>query len=85
MNVTFSPTADAILGQQQTFRQNLTAALAGLPGSCFIDGKVGRSPADDSVVLLCQGREPITVQHYDFRDASTVKRIVQQWSSSAVE
>ena len=85
MNVTFSQAADAILRPHQAFRDDLAAALGGLPGNCFVDGKVGRSPADDRVVLLCHDREAITVQCHEFGDAKTVNRIVRQWSSPAPE
>ncbi|HVS39953.1 MAG TPA: hypothetical protein VMS17_30625 [Gemmataceae bacterium] len=85
MNVVFSQSADAILGPHKDFRDGLVQALDSLPGTCFIDGRVGRSPRDDCVVLLCQGRERITVPHDEFGDATTVKRIFKQWSSPAPE
>jgi len=81
MNVTFSQSADAILSRQRDFRDSLVQALGGLPGNCFIDGKVGRSPPDDSLVLMCQNRQSITVQSYEFEGAATVEAIVKQWSS----
>lgn len=85
MNVVFSRTADAILGRRPDFRDGLVKALAGLPGACFIDGKVGRTPADDRVVLLCQGRETITVAHEDFGDAAAAGRVIKPWSAPAPE
>ena len=80
MNVVFSPMADAILGRHSDFRDGLVRTLAGLPGACSIDGKVGRAPADDRVVLLCQGRETITVSHEDLGDAAAAGRAVKPWS-----
>ena len=85
MNVTFSQTAEAILSRHADFRDSLVQALGALPGNCFIDAKVGRSPRDDSVVLLCRNRETITVSYNEFGNAATVKQIVRQWSSPPQE
>jgi hypothetical protein len=83
LKITFSQSADAILSRHGAFQKNLQEALASLPGSCFIDGRVGRSAPDDRVVLMSQDRETITLQDYEFEETATVKRIVEQLSSPA--
>ena len=83
MKVVFSPSADAILGRHPDFRDGLVKALGALPGNCFIDGRVGRSPAADRVVLLCLDRETITVAYDEFGSTVTIERIVKQWCGPA--
>jgi hypothetical protein len=86
MKVTLSQAADAILSRHTAFRDKLVEALGGLPGvSCFIDGRVGRAPPDDRVVLMCSDHEPINISYHEFADAATVKMIVRQWSSPPAE
>lgn len=83
MKVTFSPAAEQILSRNKDFREALLAAIeSGLTGHCFIDGRIGRTPSNDELVLMCQGHDPITVPSNEFRDEATVKRIVQTWSST---
>lgn len=84
MTVTFSQAAEMILSRHKQFRETLLAAIeSGLTGHCFIDGRIGRTPTNDELILMCQGHDPITVPYNEFRDEATVKRIVQEWSSSA--
>ncbi len=85
MNVVFSQSADAILAPHGDFKDGLVRALGGLPGGCFIDGRVGRSHRDDCLILVSQGRETITVSHGEFGDAATAGKIVKQWSVASPE
>jgi hypothetical protein len=82
VNVTLSPTADAILSQHTDFRDRLLEALGGQAGSYFIDGKVGRGPRDDSLVVMCQNRPPLAIAYYEFANAANVQRIIRDWPTS---
>lgn len=83
MTATFSQAAEMILSRHKQFRERLLAAVEGIPaGQCFIDGRIGRGPTTDELVLMCQGHEPITVPYFEFPDEATIRRIVKKWSSS---
>lgn len=83
MTATFSQAAEMILSRHKQFRERLLAAIErNLTGQCFIDGRIGSSPTTDELVLMCQGHDPITVPYDEFPDDATLKRIVQEWSTS---
>jgi len=82
MQVTFSQTAEALLGPYRQSRDVLLAALAGLPGSCFIDGKVGRIAGNDELVLRALNHRPTSVPHSDFSDPARLGRVVEEWANS---
>lgn len=83
MIVTFSQAAEMILSRHKQFRERLLAALErDLAGQCFVDGRIGRGPTNDELVLMSQGHDPITVPYDEFPDEATIKRIVREWSSS---
>ena len=83
MTITFSQSADMILSRHQEFREGLLKLLGERPaGHCFIDGRVGRTPGDDELVLRCQGQPAITIPYHEFGDAATLQRILEEWSGS---
>lgn len=82
MIATFSQAAEMILSRHKQFRERLLAAVeSGLPGQCFIDGRIGRGPTTDELVLMCQGHDPITVPYDEFADEATIRRIVREWGA----
>jgi hypothetical protein len=81
MTATFSQAAEMILSRHKQFRERLLKAIEGtVAGQCFIDGRIGRSPTNDELVLMCQGHQPINVEYSEFADEATIKRIIQEWS-----
>src|SRR5262249_47040078 len=82
MQVTFSQTAEAMLGPYRQSREVLLAALAGLPGSCFIDGKVGRIAGNGELTLRSPDHRPTTTPHAEFSDPVRLGRAIEEWSSS---
>lgn len=83
MVITLSPSAEMILSRNTDFRDKLLAALKGsLEGQCFIDGRVGRTPANDELIFMCQDHETIGVESYEFADPATIKEIIRKWSST---
>jgi hypothetical protein len=81
MRVTFSQTADAMLGPYTSSREKLLAVLEALPGDCFIDGKVGRIPGNDELVLRSMKHRPISIPHSDFSDPARLGRVIEEWVS----
>jgi hypothetical protein len=82
MQLTFSQPADAILGRYIQSREKLVAVLAALPGHCFIDGKVGRIPGNDELVLRSPDYPPMTVPHAQFSDPTRLGHVLEEWASS---
>lgn len=83
MKVTFSQTADAMLGPYVQSHKQLLAALGGVPGQCFIDGKVGRIPGNDDLVFRSPNLPALTLSHAEFADPAAVERLIEEWLSSA--
>jgi hypothetical protein len=77
MNVTFSPTANTVLSRHKTFQDNLLEALSGLPGTCYIDVRVGRTPPDDCLILMSQNREPLSIPYFEFANQGDRQGVVQ--------
>jgi len=85
MQVTISSTAEAMLSRYPLSRERLLAILQSVPGNCFIDGKVGRIPGNDELVLRSRDHRPLSVTHPEFSDPTTMERIIQEWSSAGAE
>lgn len=82
MTVTLSPAAEQILSTHKDFRDHLVEAIQnGFKGSCFMDGRVGRTHSNDELIIMAQGQDAITVPVPEF-DESTIKDILKRWSSS---
>lgn len=82
MTVTLSPAAEQILSAHKDFRDHLVEAIQkGFKGSCFMDGRVGRTHSNDELVIMAQGQDAITVSVPEFVD-STIGDIVKRWSTS---
>ncbi len=83
MIVTLSPAGDLVLSRTKDFCDALLKVLEGLSGgSCFVDGRIGRTAATNELVLMSQDHEPIVVPNSEFGDPATLQRIVKEWSSS---
>ena len=78
MKATFSSTAEAIMARHMDFQKALLAAIAPLPGHCFVDGKVGRIAQNDELVVMSQGHDPITLTNDDLKMASTPQSIAEK-------
>jgi hypothetical protein len=84
MQITFSQAADMILSRHEEFREGLLQVLGGsVAGHCFIDGRIGRTPADDELVLRRQDHSPITIPYHEFADRAAIKRIIEEWPSAS--
>lgn len=87
MHVTFSQAAEMVLSRHKSFRESLLKAIEvmSVTMQCFIDARIGRTPANDELVLYCQNHPTITVPANEFEDAATIRDIIQQWSSTGPE
>jgi hypothetical protein len=81
MNATLSASAEAILARNRDFQKELLAAIEPLPGTCFIDGRVGRIAQNDELAIMCLGHKQITITNDELKLASTVRDIVAKLST----
>jgi hypothetical protein len=75
VQVSFTPEADQLLTNAQSFKQKLTTVLKELTiaQSCTVEGVTGAAPG---LTIRCDGRPPIGVAQADFTAADTVDKVL---------